>query len=416
MITTTSPSKSDYTSCEIVLSKGAIANGYLRLTGESLESAKRLSTSLTRITLDLPGMDSVQTSVDTKRRMFKWRGWKTFFRLHDMKPGDRLIFEHTGPNRIRVSPKRHPEVSQNASPPFVNTIICGNSADVMRTLPAESIQLIVTSPPYWNLVDYGVTGQIGQSPYDGYLHDLLEVWREAFRVLIPNGKLCINTPIVPIPKQQMNDSHTRHLKNLNNDIESSILGDDVARFERYSLYIWQKQTSVKMFGSYPFPPNLYEDNTVEFINVLVKPGKPRKLSKAVKEASRLSQKHWLNLTMQVWPLYPEDVARAGGHPAPFPVVLPQRLVLMYTFKSVASEGFEGDIVLDPFNGTGATSIAAKASGRRYIGIDISEEYCAMARHRLEPDKVPAPNMMLERVKMRSVTADEPEGLLFPEDA
>ncbi|MCZ6816613.1 MAG: site-specific DNA-methyltransferase, partial [Planctomycetota bacterium] len=209
-------------------------------------------------------------------------------------------------------------------------------------------------------------------------------------------------------KKQMNESHTRHLKNLNNDIEASILNDELCRFERYGLFVWQKQTSVKMFGSYPFPPNLYEDNTIEFINVLVKPGRPRKLAKTIKEASRLSQRHWLNLTMQVWPIYPKDVARAGAHPAPFPVVLPQRLILMYTFKAVPSEGFSGDIVLDPFNGTGATCVAARSSGRRFIGIDISEDYCRLARQRLEQHEAAAPDVFLERVKMQSVTADEPD--------
>ena len=296
----------------------------------------------------------------------------------------------------------------DASGACVDQIHCGDAAAMLRELPPESVHLVVTSPPYWNLIDYGADGQIGQSPYDQYLSDLLAVWREVHRVLIPNGKLCINTPIVPIPKKQMNESHTRHLKNLNNDIEASILNDELLRFERYSLFVWQKQTSVKMFGSYPFPPNLYEDNTIEFINVLVKPGRPRKLSKTIKEASRLSQRHWLNLTMQVWPIYPKDVARAGAHPAPFPVVLPQRLILMYTFKAVPSEGFSGDIVLDPFNGTGATCVAARSSGRRFIGIDISEDYCRLARQRLERHEAAAPDVFLERVKMQSVTADEPD--------
>ena len=295
---------------------------------------------------------------------------------------------------------------------FANRVICGDAAEVMASFPAESVHLVVTSPPYWNLVDYGVAGQIGQSTYEDYLSELLKVWREAHRVLVPNGKLCINTPIVPVPKKVLNDTHTRHLKNLNNDIEATILNDKRIAFQRFSLYIWLKQTSVKMFGSYPYPPNIYEDNTVEFINVLVKPGKPRKLSKAIKEASRLSQELWLNLTMQVWPMYPEDVSRTGAHPAPFPVALPQRLILMYTFAAVPSEGFAGDIVLDPFNGSGSTCVAAKSCGRRYVGIDINDAYVATARHRLEPRRFSAPDVMLRRPRMKSVGAREPEPVLF----
>jgi DNA modification methylase len=295
---------------------------------------------------------------------------------------------------------------------FANQVICADAEVTLRRLPADSVHLVVTSPPYWNQVDYGVKGQLGQSSYPQYIADLLRVWRQCFRVLVPNGKFCINTPIMPVSKKTMNASHTRQLLNINNDIEASILGDRETPFARFSLYVWLKQTSVKMFGSYPYPPNLYEDNTIEFINVFVKPGRPRKLPQAIKEGSRLKQEHWLDLTKQVWPLYPEDVARAGHHPAPFPVVLPQRLILMYTFRAVPELAFPGDIVLDPFNGTGSTCVAAKAEGRRYIGIDLNEEYCSFARHRLEPARVSLPTFMVPRVKMRSVKARPPQPALF----
>ncbi len=282
----------------------------------------------------------------------------------------------------------------------VNKIICGDALKTLRKLPGESVHLVVTSPPYWNLADYGVEGQIGQTDYGTYIADLLDVWVECERALIPNGKLCINTPIVPVPKKVDNSSHTRKYLNVNNDIEASIIGSDKCSLERYSLFIWQKQTSVKMFGSYPYPPNLYEDNTIEFINVFVKPGKPRKLPKPVKEASKLTQKQWLNLTMQVWPIYPRDVKRAKGHPAPFPVALPLRLIMMYTFRAAPEHGFEGDIALDPFNGTGATCVAAKLSGRRHIGIDLNPEYCKMARKRLKGASDKIPDIMLPRVKIK----------------
>lgn len=298
---------------------------------------------------------------------------------------------------------------------LLNQIHCGDAVEIMRQLPSASVHLIVTSPPYWNLVDYGVGGQIGQCGYDEYLRELLEVWIEAERVLIPNGKLCINTAIIPVPKKVDSHSHTRKLRNLNNDTEAAILRSERCSLQRYSLFVWQKQTSVKMFGSYPYPPNLYEDNTIEFINVLVKPGKPRRLPKAVKERSRLTQQQWLNLTMQVWPIYPEDVARTGGHPAPFPVLLPQRLILMYTFAAAPEEGFPGDIVLDMFCGTGATCVAAKSTGRRYIGIDLSPEFCDFARHRLEPQQHPSPSIRVPRVRLGPSKQHPRQKLLF-EDA
>lgn len=296
-----------------------------------------------------------------------------------------------------------------------NTIICEDALSALRRLPDESVHLAITSPPYWNMVDYGVAGQIGQTTYERYIADLLAVWRETERVLTPNGKLCINTPIMPVPKRVDGSTHTRQLKNINNDIECSMLYGwpaverdghpagarlPACGFTRYSLFIWQKQTTEKMFGSYPYPPNIYEDNTIEFINVFVKPGKPRKLPPAVKEASRLTQKEWLNLTMQVWPIYPADVSRGKGHPAPFPPALPARLIAMYTFRAVPAEGFDGDIVLDMFNGTGSTCAVAKGMGRRYIGIDANPEFCEIARRRVEAAGGFDPaSMMLERVRM-----------------
>ena len=264
--------------------------------------------------------------------------------------------------------------------PISNSVVSGDAREVLTRIPSESVRLIITSPPYWDFVDYGVSGQIGQSSYEGFLSDLLEVWKECHRVLSPNGKLCINTPILPVEKARTPHLHTRELKNLSNDIERTILSS--TPLQRYSLYIWQKQTTEKMFGSYPFPPNIYENNTIEFINVLVKPGRPSKVSKAIKEASRLSQDEWIDLTRQVWWMYPEDVSRSGDHPAPFPELLPMRLIRMFSFASVPEEGFPGDVVLDPFGGIGTTALAAKSLGRRFISVDISPDYTKIALSRV----------------------------------
>ena len=261
-------------------------------------------------------------------------------------------------------------------------IITGDAFAVLRGMPDECCHLAITSPPYWNVVDYGVEGQIGQSSYKKYLDDLLAVWRETARVLVPNGKLCINAPIMPVPKSVNGKQHTRELKDIAGDIRNSIVAAGLMNL--FSVYIWQKQTTTKMFGSYPFPPNIYEDNTVEFIHVYVKPGKPRVLDKAIKEKSKLSQDEWVDLTQQVWWIYPEDVKRAGGHPAPFPVELPARLIAMYSFAAVPEQDFAGDVVLDTFSGSGTSCVAAKRMGRRYVGIDACEEYNEFARNRLKP--------------------------------
>ena len=281
----------------------------------------------------------------------------------------------------------------------VDKIIQGDAATTLRQLPPDCVSLAVTSPPYWDVVDYGIEGQIGQTSYEAYLDQLVEVWRETARVLAPNGKLAVVTPVMPIPKAQIADQHTRHLKNIAADIEASILGG-VDGLRRYGLFVWKKQTTKKMFGSYPYPPNLYEDNTIEFINVYVKDGPPVQLPKSIKEASKLTQAEWRNLTMQIWPMYPEDVKRAGGHPAPFPVVLPQRLALMYAFRADPTRDFAGDIVLDMFNGSGATTLAAKATGRRWIGIDLNPAFCEHAERRLRTERVSPHAIMLQDVSVK----------------
>lgn len=281
----------------------------------------------------------------------------------------------------------------------IDSVINDDALRVLSGLPSSCIALAVTSPPYWNTVDYGVDGQLGQTTYKEYLDQLVEIWRETARVLIPNGKLAIVAPIMPISKKIIGNQHTRHLKNIGSDIEHTILSE-VPSLKRYSLFIWKKQTTTKMFGSYPFPPNLYEDNTIEFIHVYVKDGSPPSIPKQVKMGSKLTQEEWLNLTMQVWPIYPEDVKRAGGHPCPFPVVLPQRLCLMYTFKSDSRDQFAGDIVLDMFNGTGATCIAAKATRRRYIGIDLNPDYCEIAKSRLKLEPIDPKGIMLSSISVR----------------
>lgn len=283
----------------------------------------------------------------------------------------------------------------------VDTVVAGDAAQALRQLPDNCVAACITSPPYWDVVDYGgVDGQIGPGGYADYLKSMLEVWTQVERVLIPNGKLAIVTPIMPIAKSQISDQHTRHYKNIGSDIEHSIL-EHIASLHRFSFFVWQKQTSKKMFGSYPFPPNIFEDNTIEFINVYVKDGAPPTLANAAaKEPSRISQDEWRNLSMQVWPMYPADVKRAM-HPAPYPVVLPQRLIKMYTFAQSKDQGFAGDIVLDPFVGSGSTLVAAASLGRRFIGVDLNPDYCEIARQRTANERVDPNRIMLQAVSVRN---------------
>ena len=273
-------------------------------------------------------------------------------------------------------------------------VVCGDAVAVLRRLPAEWCPCAITSPPYWNTVDYGIAGQIGRSSYERYLADLDLVWAEVARALLPNGKLCLNVPILPLTKAvsepAFGKTHTRVLLDLHSDLKARVERGTPLRL--YGLFVWEKQTTEKMFGSYPFPPNLYERNYVEFIAVFVKPGAPRKLPPPIRAASRLTQAEWMDLTRQIWWMYPDNVPRLAGHPAPFPEALPNRLIAMYTFRGEPTAGFPGDLVLDPLCGSGTTCVAARRLGRRFVGIDLNPEFCALAERRLATTPV-APVVM-----------------------
>jgi DNA modification methylase len=275
---------------------------------------------------------------------------------------------------------------------IANRVLLGHAAEVLADFPDACIDLIVTSPPYWTAVEYDWEKSPWVS-YEAYLGDMQSVWKECARVLRANGKLCINAPILPIPKTLI-AQHTRHIKNIAFDMEQRILQH--TDLQRYSLFVWQKQTSKMMFGSYPYPGNIIENNTVEFINIYVKPGKPPKLDTHIKEANRLTRTEWLDLTQQVWFMYPEDVRRAGAHPSPFPQKLAARLIRLYSCG--AAEGFAGEIVLDPFAGSGTTCAVAKSMNRRYVGIDINPAYVKMAEARVRDAPACPPLLLVGRPK------------------
>ena len=280
-------------------------------------------------------------------------------------------------------------------PTVLNRFHCGHAARVMSQWPSDWVDLIVTSPPYWTAVEYE-DQQDTWDTYEAYLADMMTVWKECARVLRPNGKLCINAPVMPVPKIVI-EQHTRHIKNIAFDLDHGIV--DGTELERFSVFIWQKQTSKLMFGSYPYPGNILENNTIEFINVYVKPGKPPKFDPELKDANKLTRAEWLDLTQQVWFMYPEDVKREEGHPAPFPMKLPARLMRLYTFGSYRD--FPGEIVLDPFVGTGTTCSVATSMGRQWIGIDISQTYLDSAADAVRHAKPYEPLLIVGRAKYPS---------------
>lgn len=236
-------------------------------------------------------------------------------------------------------------------------IVCGDSRD-MREVPDGSVQLIVTSPPYNVSKEY--LGYRDALPLEQYLDFLDEVWRECGRVLCRGGRIAINvantdrTPYVPL---------------------SALITVRMLRlgFLMRGEIIWDKGPSVGVstaWGSFARPTNPVLRDVHEYILVFCK--EDWRLP-AREGGSGIRNQDFVDWTRSIWQ-FPTENATRVGHPAPFPEELPRRLILLYTSR--------GDTVLDPFLGSGTTALAAARLGRRFVGYDISEAYCALARQRL----------------------------------
>ncbi len=265
---------------------------------------------------------------------------------------------------------------------FVNKVFYKSSQN-MREIPDNTIDLVVTSPPYFNIKDYSKNGyqtdkhstqnfgDLGSiDSYDIYINELLKVWKECERVLKPNGKLIINTPLMPMKKADYNSHYNRHIFNIDADIQSSIL-KNIHNVFLFDVYIWNRTNPTKslMFGSYPYPRNFYAQNTSEFITVYVKDGAPlNSLPKEIKEKSRLTESEWVEYTQQIWniPIPNKNDIAFGKHSALMPEEIVRRCVRLFSFKN--------DIILDPFTGSGTTLKVAKELKRNYVGYEIYKNY------------------------------------------
>ena len=245
--------------------------------------------------------------------------------------------------------------------------------DAKRVLPqhvaSESIQLMITSPPYWNVRDYNHPLQIGHNDtLEEYLAKLDEVWREVIRTLLPDGKLVVN--IGNIYYSEPGDKR-RTTANL-----TLLLWEQLNRFDELrfmgTIY-WQKTTSREgavLFGSYPYPSNFMISNASEPIFVFRKVGK-RNTPRDIKERSRISLEDFRSFRDAIWPI---NGAASDKHTAAFPVEIPRRLTMMYSFV--------GDTVLDPFLGSGTTTKAALELERNSIGIEINPTFFEYMKEKL----------------------------------
>jgi len=251
-------------------------------------------------------------------------------------------------------------------------IIIGDSRK-MTELEGETVDLVVTSPPYWHIKDYKTEGQIGygQSLHE-YLKDLYRVWRECYRVLKPGRRLCIN-----IGDQFARSTIYGRYKVIPLHAELIAQCESIG-FDYMGSIIWQKKTTMNttgganVMGSYPYPPNGMVEIDYEFILIFKKPGKTPRIPKEVKEKSKLTKEEWKEYFQGHWHF---GGARQMEHEAMFPEELPRRLIKMYTFV--------GDTILDPFLGSGTTVKAALNLSRNAIGYEINEKFLDVIKDKLD---------------------------------
>jgi site-specific DNA-methyltransferase (adenine-specific) len=258
-------------------------------------------------------------------------------------------------------------------PSALDVIFEGDARGITDDQVADrSVALLVTSPPYFAGKEYEMDLAAGHVPssYVEYLEMLRDVFALCLRKLEPGGRMAINVA----------NLGRKPYRSLSADV-ISVLQDDMGMLMRGEI-IWQKARGAGgscAWGSFRSPQNPVLRDVTERVIVASKGRFDRALSRARREAEGLPHlptiptEQFLEATLDVWEI-PSESARKIGHPAPFPVALPHRLIELYTY--------EGDLVLDPFMGSGSTALAAARSGRHYVGTETEPEYVALARARL----------------------------------
>lgn len=248
----------------------------------------------------------------------------------------------------------------------------GDARD-LAWIPDESVHLVVTSPPYWTLKDYEHSeGQLGDiEDYEAFLDELDKVWRECRRVLVRGGRICCVVGDVCIPRKQGG----RHfIMPLHADIQvrTRKLGLDCLTpilWHKIANGVTEAEGNGAGFYGKPYQPGSVIKNDNEYILFMRKGGKYRSVTRPQKVLSMLTKEEMQGWFRSFWADIKGESTR-GGHPAPFPEELAERLIRMFSFA--------GDWVLDPFMGQGSTNLAAIAAGRNSIGNELEAAYYGMA--------------------------------------
>ncbi|MBF0515610.1 MAG: site-specific DNA-methyltransferase [Nitrospirae bacterium] len=245
----------------------------------------------------------------------------------------------------------------------------------MDAVSDESVHMVVTSPPYWQLKDYGTEHQVGfYDTYEDYINNLNLVWSECTRVLHKGCRMCVN-----IGDQFARAAYYGRYKVI--PIRTEIIKFcESASMDYMGAIIWQKVTTCNtsggatIMGSFPYPRNGIIKLDYEFILIFKKHGEPPPASKEQKERSALTKEQWSAYFSGHWN-FPGD--KQTKHIATFPLELPTRLIQMFTFV--------GETVLDPFLGSGTTALAAQNLNRNSIGYEINEDFVPIITDKLGED-------------------------------
>ena len=258
---------------------------------------------------------------------------------------------------------------------MTNHVLYHADARCLQFIEDKSVHLVLTSPPYFNLKEYkGGKNQLGIiDDYQQFLDELEKVWNECYRVLVPGGRIVCVVGDVCLSRKK-NGRHV--VMPLHSDIAVSCrkIG-----FDNLNPILWHKISNASFEANSkssilgkPFEPNAIIKNDIEYILMERKPGGYRKPTEEQREKSKINKEDFYNWFSQIWEM--PGASTKNGHPAPFPLELATRLVKMFSFV--------GDVVLDPFCGSGTTMLAAANTGRNSIGVETEQEYCTQIINRM----------------------------------
>jgi modification methylase len=273
-------------------------------------------------------------------------------------------------------------------------IVRGDSR-CMTEFRDKSIQLVITSPPCWQLKDYGIDEQIGfNDSYENYINNLNLVWKECYRVLDNGCRLCVN-----IGDQFARSVYYGRYKVIPIRTEIIKFCESIG-FDYMGAIIWQKKTTTNttggasIMGSFPFPRNGILSIDYEFILLFKKLGTSTRPDKTSKEQSRMTKEEWKEYFSGHWNF---GGVRQDGHIAMFPEELPKRLIKMFSFV--------GDTILDPFLGSGTTSLAAKNLNRNSVGYEINHEFIPYIKQKLQVSQLGLFGTKYEFIEQKKINID-----------